>query len=260
MVELSAHRCGAGRDTHLENTLEALTRAVGLDVEFVEFDVQRLGDGTLVVFHDDHLGGEMGDPVALAGIDFDAFTARETQYLLYTRVLDEIAGAGKSAHIDFKFVSPAGVAGEDSFEVQAAKEALDRLPSDRLIFTTLEDRSVRVLRDWLGLQGLDDVLCGLSLGRDIEGLGLAAKVRTRLSELFPRRRYAHSRANLFVCNHRLARITGRRFAQRHHLPMLVWTVDDEEDLAYWLDDRAWLVTTNFPERALAIRSGGSASP
>ena len=53
VVQLSAHRCGAGQDRTLENTRVALDGALRLPVEYVEFDVQRCGDGTLVCFHDD---------------------------------------------------------------------------------------------------------------------------------------------------------------------------------------------------------------
>jgi glycerophosphoryl diester phosphodiesterase len=36
--------------------------------------------------------------------------------------------------------------------------------------------------------------------------------------------------------------------------LLVWTVDDPVSLRYWLrPGRAWLVTTNVPGRALALR-------
>ena len=41
--------------------------------------------------------------------------------------------------------------------------------------------------------------------------------------------------------------------------LLVWTVDNPRELRRWLvDDRAWLVTTNHPARAVALRSELSA--
>ena len=83
-------------------------------------------------------------------------------------------------------------------------------------------------------------------------------MRVRVSELLPRLRYQESRANLVVVKHILARLGVAAFARRRHLPLVVWTVDSEESLRYWLrPGRAWLVTTNQPGLALKVRSGVS---
>jgi glycerophosphoryl diester phosphodiesterase len=80
--------------------------------------------------------------------------------------------------------------------------------------------------------------------------------KVRASELWPGVRYRHSRANVVVAHHWLARLRVRRFARRHGLPLLVWTVDTKRSLAYWMrPGRAWLVTTNEPAVALGLRAG-----
>ena len=56
----------------------------------------------------------------------------------------------------------------------------------------------------------------------------------------------------------LARLGVAGFARRRGLPLLVWTVDSERSLRYWMrPGRAWLVTTNQPGLALEVRSGFS---
>jgi glycerophosphoryl diester phosphodiesterase len=55
-----------------------------------------------------------------------------------------------------------------------------------------------------------------------------------------------------VAHRHVARWTLRSYARRRGLPLLVWTVDRPSELATWMNDPAvWMVTTNYPERALA---------
>lgn len=250
-VLLSAHRCGAGGDKDLENTRAALERALALGVEYVEFDVHRLADGELVLHHDDwvQLGGTKR---WLRDLTRAEFAATRPEVLGYDEVLAALAGRAH-AHIDLKFSSKGGV-----HEVEAARRAVEVLGADRIVVTTLDDRSVRAVREWSDASGIP-LLAGLSLGRRVRGLPLRAAVRIRLSELFPRLRYRASLANVMVANHTLARYGVARFARKRGLPLLVWTIDTEKSLRYWLKPgRAWLVTTNHPEQALEIRAARTA--
>jgi glycerophosphoryl diester phosphodiesterase len=256
-VLISAHRFGAGGDTHLENSREALDRALAMGVEFVEFDVQRCRDGAFVVHHDEwvEVGGERVLIEDLTRAEMAAHTGRPP--LAYAEVLDTLAGRGR-AHLDLKFTSPTALYDDPdrpAYEVEAARLAGERLGLGHRIVTTLDDRAVRAVRDWSDEQG-HDLLVGLSLGRNVAGLPWHRQLRVRLSELLPRLRYLESRANLVVANHTLARFGVARFARRRRLPLLVWTIDTPGSMRYWLrPGRAWLITTNFPGQALAIRAG-----
>jgi len=245
-VLLSAHRCGAGGDKELENTRVALDRALALGVEYVEFDVHRCADGELVLFHDDWITVE-GQKTWLREATSEQFAAYAPHAMRYDEVLEALDGRAH-AHIDLKFSSPGGV-----HEVAAVRRAVEVLGVERIVVTTLDDRSVRAVREWSDAEGLP-VLAGLSLGRRVRGLPLRAAVRIRLSELFPRLRYRASLANVMVANHTLARYGVARFARKRNLPLLVWTIDTEKSLHYWLKPgRAWLVTTNHPDLALEVR-------
>ncbi len=130
---------------------------------------------------------------------------------------------------------------------------MEVLGPENLVVTTLEDASVRAVRDWADAAGLD-LLVGLSLGRSVKGLPVVRQVRTRWSELRPHLRLSGSRANLVVAKHTLARLGVAAYARRRGLPLLVWTVDTERSLRYWMrPGRAWLVTSNRPEVALRTR-------
>ncbi len=254
-VLVSAHRCGAGGDRELENTRLALENALDLAVDFIEFDVQRCADGTLVLFHDDWMWVQERR-VPLAALSFEEFASRAPHFLLYEEVLQALAGVTR-AHIDLKFTSPDSLYADPAatWEVQAARRAVDVLGADQVIVTTLEDKAVRAVRDWSDEEG-HHLLVGLSLGRSVRGLPWYRQVRVRVSELLPRLRYTESRANLVVAKHTLARLGVAAFARRRGLPLLVWTVDTEDSLRYWMrPGRAWLVTSNEPALALTARDG-----
>ena len=230
-VLVSAHRMGSGGDRALENSLPALEAAVALGVDYVEFDVWRRDDGSFVVAH---------DPIHDRGLSYGA-------------VLEALRGRAR-AHIDLKFTSPdEAYAADRAWEVDAARQAVQILGHDRMIVTTGNDRGVRAVRHWGEAEGLD-LRVGLSLGRSVRRLSFLRRIEVRRSELFPDVRMRASRANLVVAHHVLARLGVAAYARRRGVPLLVWTVDTPRALRYWLrPGRAWLVTTNHPDLALAIR-------
>jgi glycerophosphoryl diester phosphodiesterase len=259
-VLVSAHRCGAGTDRSRENSRAALDDAVALGVEYVEFDVQRLGCGSLVLLHDDEVEIE-GRRVPLGRLTLAELRRVHPDVLGYEEVLRALAGRAM-AHVDLKFTSPPAAydVASTTHEVAAARLAVELLGVDAVVVTTLEDDSVRAVRDWADAEGLD-LLVGLSLGRSVRGLPVVRQVRTRWSELRPHLRLTGSRANLVVAKHTLARLGVAAYARRRGLPLLVWTVDTERSLRYWMrPGRAWLVTSNEPALALRVRDAGRAGP
>src|SRR6478752_130332 len=215
MTLVSAHRCLTTTD------IEA---AIAMGADYVEIDVQRCADGSLVLLH---------DPVDVP----------PPGTLRYADALDLLAGRTR-LHLDLKV---------HGGEVPIVEQAVARLGTDALLVTTLDDDGVRAVRDWADAEG-HDLLVGLSLGRGLRDIPVVHAIRVRLTELFPAVRYRRSRANLTVAHHWLARLHVRSFARSRGLPLLVWTVDTEDSLRYWLKPgRAWLVTTNNPEVALRVR-------
>jgi glycerophosphoryl diester phosphodiesterase len=250
---VSAHRGGAGDDTSRENTVGALRDALAIDCEYVEFDVQRCKGGVHVLYHDDFvLDGDRRVPVA--SLTFEEFVAYADTYLLLDDALDVLRGH-KKVHLDLKFLSDPEDGGSvaPGHEVALVEHVIGVMGAENVIVTTLEDESVKAVRAW-SRERYPDLLVGLSLGRDVAAQGRWKLITTRLGEIFPARRITACDANLVVCHRTLARLWVARWAARRRLPLLVWTVDDPDELRAWLGDRrTWMVTTNFPQRAVELR-------
>lgn len=255
-VLISAHRGGCGRVREEENTLAAFSRAIEAGSDYIEFDIQRTADGEFVLMHDDHItiNGRRVPVHMLAAATLDDVLGPRVRY---ADALVLLAQAGRKAHLDFKFTSPpyAYLDPATTFEVAAVQMALAHLPADGFIVTTTEDASVRTVRDWADATDLP-LSVGLSIGRHrLTGMGWTQAARWRVEEMFPARRIRTSRANLVVAQRHLARIRLLAWAHRNNLPVLVWTVDNAEEMRRLLaDPRVWMVTSNYPERGLALRS------
>jgi hypothetical protein len=80
------------------------------------------------------------------------------------------------------------------------------------------------------------------------------RLRARVGELYPSRRWRTSGAGVLVAHHVLARIRLLRWARRRGVRVLVWTADAPRVVAAALKDpRVWMLTTNRPEAAIAMR-------
>ncbi len=216
-----------------------LTAALASGAEFVELDVQRCRDGGFVVHHDDGV---------------HEWTAAEVVATTGALPLDEAVAllAGRArVHVDLK---------SETGEVAAVRAVLDAVPASDVVVTSLEDATVRRLRDWADAEA-PDLRVGLTLGREVRGRPVHRQATTRATELTPAARLRRCRADLVAAHHLIARLAAARVARRLGLPLVVWTVDDDAALRRWLaPGRARLVVSNRPERALALRAEALGSP
>ncbi|MCD9199702.1 glycerophosphodiester phosphodiesterase [Aeromicrobium wangtongii] len=237
MVLISAHRGGAADDHSSQNTLAAFEQAIAMGCDYVEFDVRLTADGVPVVFHDDELSD--GTARSIAGHRHDQLT--ETALVTLDEVLTLIRGRIK-AHVDLKVRHRA---------LDLVQHVVATLGADDVIITTAEDSTVRRIVAW-SRENAPGLLVGLSSSpRSWDGRPWRRRL-VRLEAAFPRTRIRLSHANLVVSHKALARWSLRSYARRRGLPLLVWTVDRPAELDRWMNDASvWMVTTNYPERALA---------
>ena len=237
---VSAHRGGVGHDHRRQNTLDAFREAIDLGCEYVEFDVRMTRDGRPVVCHDARLVHDEGpwivahrsyaDACELGLVDLDDLLA-----VLAGRV---------GAHVDLKV--PHG-------EVEVTARVVEALGARDVVVTSAEDESLPRLRDWAS-EHAPGLRLGLSTAaREFDGQR-ASRWIALVCSWFPRTRIRRSGAEVVVSHHRVARWWLRRWARRRGLLLLVWTVDDPRQLEYWVNDSdTWMVTTNAPATALALR-------
>ena len=239
MALVSAHRGGVGDDHSLENTLAACESAIELGCDFVEFDVRLTADGRAVLFHDDQVesGGERR---LIAHHSFDEVGSTLVE-------LDDVLGliAGRiGAHVDLK------VRGA---EIDLVAKIIRALGVGNVIITTAEDSSVRTIQRW-ARQHAPGLLVGLSSSPRSHGDGFVWRWLAKIASGFPRLRIRLSGANLVVSHKVVARLSLKAYARRRGLQLVVWTVDGEDELARWMNDPdVWMVTTNYPLRAMAAR-------
>lgn len=258
-VLVSAHRCGyveLGQEIGPENTLEALARCASAGADYAEFDVRRCVDGTFVVHHDPDVGVD-GDAAPIRRLTWPQVQERAPGTLLLSELASALAGTGLGAHVDVKFES-SGKAKEsgESWEGELLQLLVAHLDPSRIVMTTGRRSATRAMRAWADARGLP-VLVGMSIGSSIRGMTFAEAVRRLWGEVFPRRRFEDSHADAVAAHYALAMIRLTRWTARIGVPLLVWTVDDPRLQRRLLrDDRVWMITTNWPARAVRMRDGG----
>lgn len=221
--------------------------------DFIEIDLQVLGDGAVVLWHDDQAADR-----PLAALDVTEFASLAGPTPGLDTVLSMLP-AHVGLHLDLKFTAGQGrrhaVAGE-RLEVLLTRLATAALGPERVLVTSHEDDSVRVVAAWASAHA-PGVRTGLSLGRGLSSVRWYEMPRLLCREFLPTRRLRSAGATAVVAHrlvaHRLvARVSAARVARRLELPLVVWTVDTPRGLRHW-SRHAWLVVTNREETVPAIR-------
>ena len=253
---VSAHRCGyteLGEVGGHEDPLAGIVHSAQVGADFCEFDVRRCADGTFVVSHDAD-GGTGDETVVIAGLTWPELHRRAPAVCTLDAVLEALATAGLGAHVDVKFRTPAeDWRGGARWEADAVAAVAARIDPTRIVVTTGVRRTTTSVRAWAA-EHQAPVVVALSIGGSVRGMTWRDAVRRRWSELFPVHRLKASEADAVAAHFALAMIRLARWTTHIGVPLLVWTVDKP-----WLqkrfmhDRRIWMVTTNHPARAVALR-------
>ena len=262
-VLVSAHRCGYAElsaagltDRALENSLEGIAHAAAVGADYVEFDVRRCTDGVWVIAHDPDLG-PADDRALIKGLSWTELHERAPGVLLLSDFLAALAPTGVGAHVDMKFATPQRERDAGRlWEIDLLKVLVASLDPGRIIMTTGDGAATQAMRDWIADRDLP-ILVGLSIGAALRGLPWREAVKSLAGQLFPRRRFEASRADAVAAHYALAMVRLTRWTARIGVPLLVWTVDSPRLQRRLLrDHRVWMITTNWPARAIAIRDRG----
>jgi glycerophosphoryl diester phosphodiesterase len=205
--------------------------ALTAKADYVEFDVRRTADAELVTFHDartrqGRLVSQLGYAQLCELVGYQVPKVAD--------VLALIKGRAK-AHLDLK---------EAGHEDHLVRLALDLLGAGEFIITSPDDASIAAIRSRFPAPAEVPVALTLSAGR---------LTRTPLGELRPWSRLRACGADWVAVDHRLA-LTGLvRQCRRRHLKVIVWTVNNDRELRYWLSrPRIDVLVTDRPAWAVAL--------
>ena len=216
-VEISAH---ARHSAPAENyTIEVCRRALATNADYVEFDIRRTADEELVAFHD--ACTRQGIPLSTIGYaqlcDLAGYEVPKV-----TDILAAVKGHAKG-HLDLK---------EQGYEEKLVRLALDVLGPGEFIVTTLEDASVAGIRS--RFPNGEEVPVALSIGRGMQGMSRAVWVRDRFRDLRPMSRVQASGTEWVAIDHRVALSGVLPQLRAKRLKIMVWTVNNEREIRYWL--------------------------
>jgi glycerophosphoryl diester phosphodiesterase len=243
LVQVSAH---AGHPPQAASfTLDACRAAVESGADYVEVDIRRTADDELVAFHDAAVNGHPVAALDHAGLcDQAGYPVPKV-----TDALEVLSGKTRG-HLDLK---------EAGYEDRVARLALDVFGPGQFVITTSEDASVAAIKSRFPRPG--QVPAALSLGIGLRGVPPAELLRTRLSEIRPFPRLRACGADWVALQHGLALSGLARQCRRRGLKVMVWTVNSEPEIRFWLSRaRTDVLITDRPARALAIRDGKPRPP
>ncbi|MEZ5667138.1 MAG: glycerophosphodiester phosphodiesterase family protein [Alphaproteobacteria bacterium] len=259
MTLITAHRGGAG--LWPENSLTAFRGAVGLrGLNAVELDVQACRDGRLVVFHDDTLERTSDGSGRLVELDFE--TVRRSR-LTGTGgepppTLDEVLALLVPTRLELKLeIKVADGADADDMVARSVAATDAHGMTGRTLFMSFDRPAIAALGR-----------LGRRLAYSVLTSWKADEAEARMAALVDEALAAHAAAIGVgskppddAAGQLAARAALIARARAAGLRAAVWTVNAVDDLRAWLgNDAVDDVTTDWPDRALAIRDAAGASP
>jgi glycerophosphoryl diester phosphodiesterase len=200
----------------------------------IEFDVRKTKDDVLIAYHDaliqgkpikDLTYGEISQIARSQGFDIPTVE----QVLKWSR--------GKiKLDVELK---------EEGYEKESVELLSGYFEKDQFVITSFNDASLRVIKE-----RHPDIKTGLILGRGIPSY----LILTRFREFFPAKRCKKAKVDFLVAHLKLLWGGFLERARRSHLPVFVWTVNDEETILKLLHDgRVYAIITDKPDLAISLR-------
>ncbi len=232
---ISAHRGGA--EFAPPGTYEAYRSALAAGANYVELDVRRTADGTLVALHEAGFCRERG----VSQVSLDTLRGLAGYEVPEVAELLRLIAGRAGAHVDLKDASCAA---------EAVELALGLLVPADIVVTTRDARAARAIRS-----AYPEVPVGLTIGGDLGETARFVLRRVRCRGLSRLVDVLSVGAGLAVIHRRLATTRMLAECRRRGITTMVWTVN--RGLRRWLG-RANLdiLVTDRPARALAYVSAG----
>jgi len=217
-----------------ENTIESFEKAMVSGANMIEFDVRRTKDNVLIAYHDELIQGR-----SLRDLTYEAMSQMaRNQGLNVPTVEGVLKWSRGKIRLDVELK-------EEGYEKEIVALLSTYFEEDQFVITSFNDASLKVVKE-----RYPDIKTGLILGREIPSY----RFLTRFLELFPMKRCRKVRADFLVVHLKLLQVGFLERARRNHLPVFVWTVNDEEAIWELLRDRrVYGIITDRPDLAVSLR-------
>ena len=223
-----------------ENTMHAFKEAVATGADGIELDVQLSSDGQLVIYHDYNIGRNT-DRIG----HIDEYTAAELGHVQVHAGKLDLTDTIPTLRQYFEFIKDKNVftnieLKNTEIPNEGMEEKLVALIDefglrDKVLFSSFNHRSLRKLQKLA-----PDIGCACLEDAHLDGAGA----------------YAAERGFKWVNPH-FSFINDETLVelQQHKVGCQVWTVNDEEMMAYLFKHEVYAIITDKPELAYAVREG-----
>jgi glycerophosphoryl diester phosphodiesterase len=242
---ISAHR--GGREAARPGSYEAYQAALTAGVDYLEFDVRGLCDGTIVAYHNAEVRpghSLVRRRLAVADLSYPELCELAGQRVPVTADLLRLIAAGRArAHIDLKVSARADAI------VEQALAVLD--PAAMVVTTRDVTAAAQLTRRYPA------VPVGIAVGGDLAESARYLRERVRAPGLTRLTALTAAGVSWAVLHRRLARPSVLTVCRELGLTVMVWTVNSEPELRRMLARRdVGVVVTDRPCHAVQLRSSG----
>ncbi len=230
--KIIAHR-GASGLTEFDNSFESFRKAVDLGADMIEFDVRKTRDDVMIAFHDPVIEGER-----ISDLSYEELLDITEEIGFKVPTVEDVVNLSKDKiglDIELK---------EKGYEKRVVELVRDNLDYDRYVMKSFTDECVKSIKEYDS-----KVQAGLLLGVEDP----QSKIKTRLSELFPKRRLNRCKADFVAPNYRLLRLFYLKRMWKSGFDVFVWTVNDVEMMEKLLNEGVDGLITDRPDLALDVR-------
>jgi glycerophosphoryl diester phosphodiesterase len=238
-----AHRGSSG--TAPENTMAAIRRGVEAGASMVEIDVQRTGDGRLIVFHDAVLGRTTNGSGRV-----DAHTYEQVSALDAGSWMDE-SFAGERVPLLLDVLEY--LRGRAYLNIELKPYEGDPEEGEKFLIAVLRTIDVADMAGQTLLSSFDHTLLAraATINPDIP----YAVIMHPNDRALPSERALPVGARGVVMSKSQLSHDRVRDAKAHRLPLAVYTINSEEDAERASRYGADAIVTNFPERIISSLQG-----
>ncbi len=228
VTKIISHR-GRTSNASPDNTLQSIGDAIDLNIDMVEFDVRRTGDGQIVCFHDAEI-----DDTPLTDLSF--FEITEMNPMIPT--LEQVLWLSKGKiEVDVELK-------ETGYENEVIDMILDYFEYSNFIMKSFDRKVVRRIKE------IDrKVYTGLLMGEEWK----PSKFIDVLKESFTGSSVIEDGADFLSPNYKIFEIGLMAKLSKKQIPIQVWTVNDDNLLETLLRKGIHSIVTDIPERAMEIR-------